>query len=90
MNCIAAKEHAAAAGESLKATKAAAKESGDASAVKPAVDALMAAKKELDELEKVVSGNPDHSTGAVHRPSHRRACAEARGGGKTEAVGTGG
>jgi hypothetical protein len=50
----------------------------------------MAAKKELDELEKVVSGNPDHSTGAVHRPSHRRACAEARGGGKTEAVGTGG
>lgn len=50
----AAKTKAEFAGESLKAIKAAAKESGDASAVKPAVDLLMAAKKELDELEKQV------------------------------------
>jgi hypothetical protein len=62
----AAKTKAAAAGESLKEIKAAAKQSGDASAVKPAVDALMAAKKELDELEKQVR----EASGVIHCGSH--------------------
>ena len=64
----AAKTKASAAGEELKAIKAAAKESGDASAVKPAVDALMAAKKELDELEKEVR---EAQSLALWNPWHR-------------------
>lgn len=58
----------AAAGEAVKTVKAAAKESGDSSGVKPAVDTLMSLKKQLDELEKkalVVGGIKRKPNGTI-------------------------